>query len=606
MMRVLAILLTYLLLVGAAPVRAQQDLPSQALPTIPGTKNAELKPAEQFDLERLNDAEQFVLESAQSGVVANLDERCKQKRTKGVEVAGDYVREEMAKGHKAEEDPDLRVDDFHWDYPCRTISAAFIKHILTEERWRDVLARQGLRVRGASVTEPLDLTAAHIISGVRLERSRFEEKVELSWAQFDGGLSFKGSTFGQGFYAEGLHVNGQLDFSHDTAVRGGRLDLRSAKVEGNLDLSNGSDFEDGVEADRLNVSGNLYMGKGQDGKGQDGKAVHSTMGLWLSGAKVEGDLYMDNSFFYEDVKADNLRVGGNLYLQQAFFEKAPEFYGAQIAGKLDLTEAVLPGLDLTEADIGKALLLASPQWAPVLPEKLTLHNTHIGILQDAAPNAQDAAPNAQDIDCEKQREPFPSKIDLQGFTYERLQENMLLHPSESYECWLQRDRFTYQSYQQLATVFRTGGYSDKANAVLSAARDREMTENWGDGKYWEAAGLFLLKWTIGYGLGKGIFLILVWVAFFTALGFIVLWFFSPLPASPERAKGKGWLWCLGASLDYLLPIVELNKEFADFFNDPKRERLYGGQIIYFAVHAIIGYVLAFFVVAGLAGLTQAQ
>mgnify|MGYP004258037279 CR=1 FL=1 len=40
----------------------------------------------------------------------------------------------------------------------------------------------------------------------------------------------------------------------------------------------------------------------------------------------------------------------------------------------------------------------------------------------------------------------------------------------------------------------------------------------------------------------------------------------------------------------------LNKEFGDFFDDPDRERLVGWQLGYFAAHALIGYVLASFVV----------
>ena len=148
------------------------------------------------------------------------------------------------------------------------------------------------------------------------------------------------------------------------------------------------------------------------------------------------------------------------------------------------------------------------------------------------------------------------------------------------------------------------------NAVLYAAHDRELAENWREGRCcyglglvllkgecWDAVGLGLLKFGIGYGLGSRFFRILFWVVGFTALGGVVLWF-SP------AARAKGLLWRLGASLDHLLPIVELNKEFTDFFNDPGRQRLSGRQLAYFGVHAIIGYVLAFFVVAGLAGLTQ--
>ena len=104
--------------------------------------------------------------------------------------------------------------------------------------------------------------------------------------------------------------------------------------------------------------------------------------------------------------------------------------------------------------------------------------------------------------------------------------------------------------------------------------------------------------TIGYGLGSGYFLALAWVAGFTGIGMLVL-------RRAPQAHAKGRVWRFWASLDHLLPIVELNKEFGTFFDDPKRERLSGRQLAYFAFHALVGYVLAFFVVAGLTGLTQA-
>jgi hypothetical protein len=509
-------------------------------------------------------------------------------------VAGPYEGKEVVGGPEGEEDPDPLVAKPYQVNQCRKISAAFIKRILTEKDWRDKLAPQGLRISGAMVTESLDLTAVHITPWVWLGRSRFEKVVKLSWAQFDGGLSFKGSTFDHGFYAEGLRVKGQLDFSHDTVVRGGKLDLRHAKVEGNLDLSNGSNFEDVIEADRLNVSGNLYLGQGQDNP----KPVYSTE-LRLSGAKVEGDLYMDNSVFNKDVKADHLRVTGNLDLQQAIFVKAPELYGAQIMGKLDLTKTFLPGLDLTEAIIGKALLLASPRWK--LDAQLTLRNTQVGILQGADPNLQDVNHKSQDVSCEKQNEPFPGNIDLQGFSYDRLQNNMIIRDDKWYVCWLERAHFiTPQPYQQLAAVFRAAGDPDRADNVLYAARDREMRESWSKGECWDAAVLFLLKLTIGYGLGFGYFRALVWVAVFTGIGAAILW------RKSEEAKNKGRWWCIGASLDHLLPIVEMNKEFSDSFDRSKADWLKGWPFAYFAIQTIIGYVLASFVVAGLAGLTQAQ
>ena len=89
---------------------------------------------------------------------------------------------------------------------------------------------------------------------------------------------------------------------------------------------------------------------------------------------------------------------------------------------------------------------------------------------------------------------------------------------------------------------------------------------------WWALGLFLLGWTV----------LLV----------------------SKTARTKGLIWSAGASLDRLLPILELNPEFKDFFNDPDRKRLRGWQLIVFAVIGALGWLLSLFLVGALTGLTQ--
>jgi hypothetical protein len=297
------------------------------------------------------------------------------------------------------------------------------------------------------------------------------------------------------------------------------------------------------------------------------------------------------------------------------------FHGANIGGTFDLTNAKLSdfsdldldcsgldltgadldldcsGLDLTGAVIGGTLLLASPQWSK--DAQLILRNTHVSILQDVGGGDHGLRPST-----------WPSRYDLQGFVYDRVKSEMFLRPSEQYVSWLDRNApFTTQPYQQLAAVFRAADDSNRADDVLYAARDHEMRENWRKGncsfygvggECWNAVGLFLLKWSIGYGLGLGYFKALFWVAFFTGIGAAILWYKS------EKAKKNGRWWCIWASLDHLLPIVEINKEFSEFFDRSKEKWLKGWLFAYFAIQSLIGYVLASFVVAGLAGLTQAQ
>jgi hypothetical protein len=176
--------------------------------------------------------------------------------------------------------------------------------------------------------------------------------------------------------------------------------------------------------------------------------------------------------------------------------------------------------------------------------------------------------------------------------------------------------FVAQPYQHLAKLYRNEGRYEEADSVLHAARDRERSEAWRLGKcgetFWpwhdewflwksdcrQAVWLGVLKALIGYGIGESTFRVLYWVAGLTLLVTFVLLF-------SRKAREHGPVWMFGASLDHLLPIVSLNKEFEDFFNDPERERLKGWQLVYFAVHALFGFLLGSFVVAALAGLTQA-
>ena len=60
---------------------------------------------------------------------------------------------------------------------------------------------------------------------------------------------------------------------------------------------------------------------------------------------------------------------------------------------------------------------------------------------------------------------------------------------------------------------------------------------------------------------------------------------------------KGWMHQIVYSIDMLLPIIELHKPYHE-------KPLDGWPQWYFYVHKIAGYLLASFLVAGLAGLTK--
>jgi hypothetical protein len=218
---------------------------------------------------------------------------------------------------------------------------------------------------------------------------------------------------------------------------------------------------------------------------------------------------------------------------------------------------------------------------------LILRNTKVGALQDSA-------------------DAWPPYLDLEGFKYDRLgglQDNVAAdiraRSPEEWRDWLLRDRtFSPQPYTQLAGVLLASGRREFAEDIQYASRERQRSETRGWG-----AWLWQTVWWAGAGHGVGLytFRVLRWVVVLTALGFAVLWL-SP------NARAHGWIWMLGASLHRLLPVVELNKEFKDFFENPKptadggRRNLAGWQVVFFGGIAVGGWILGFILLAAMGGL----
>jgi hypothetical protein len=79
--------------------------------------------------------------------------------------------------------------------------------------------------------------------------------------------------------------------------------------------------------------------------------------------------------------------------------------------------------------------------------------------------------------------------------------------------------------------------------------------------------------------------------------------FGLLKLAPGSRRKPLW-WLGGASLSRVLPVIEINKEFSDFFNDPERKNLKGWQIALFSVMVLVGWFLGLLLVAAMTGLIQ--
>ena len=127
-----------------------------------------------------------------------------------------------------------------------------------------------------------------------------------------------------------------------------------------------------------------------------------------------------------------------------------------------------------------------------------------------------------------------------------------------------------------------------ANDILFAGRVEERKELAFSFRW---LFLWVLQVTIGYGYGWRDFWALGWVAFFTVFGACVLRWKDEI--DNDGANLGFWY-----SLDMLLPIIHLREKHYDLdLNTEVAQR-------YKYIHKMVGYILMFFVIAGLSGLTE--
>ena len=270
-------------------------------------------------------------------------------------------------------------------------------------------------------------------------------------------------------------------------------------------------------------------------------------------------------------------------MNNSSFENSVGLQSGKLNGDLQLINSDLTELNLTGTSIAGILILGTSdddltRWKD--GGVLILRNTHVASIQDKVTAEDDA---------------WPTEIQFDGFVYDQLggplgigsEADMMSREVSWYIEWMSRDlSYSPQPYQQLAIIFRKAGYPKKANSILYAGRERERRYATGASR----VGLEMLKWTIGYGFGTRYFRALWWIAGFVGFGMFVL-------KISGEGKRNNMPYGLSFSLDHLLPIVTLRKYHFDV-------TLNGWPRYYFYFHKLMGYVLASFLIAGMAGLTQ--
>jgi hypothetical protein len=407
-----------------------------------------------------------------------------------------------------------------------------------------------LRLRGARITGPLDLTYADLSTLISLHECRIEEPVTLYGARLRR-INLAGSTL-PGLAAANVEIAGGLGLRD--AVVHGAVELIGARIQGALvldgarlgpgspDLDNAppgtaapahdptlaGPVRPALDGSHLTVGSSILA---RDGFVSDGP-------IQLGGAVVAGSLRWCGATIRNPggraVDASGLTVGGVADLTGGFTaEGSLRFSDATVTGLLSLRDARLSAtgelcLDLRNLTANTVTLEPRTPF----PGRIDLRHARIGVLRD------DPAT-------------WPAEIDLDGLVYQAIDG-----PAEAGERlrWLSRDRggFRPQVYSQLAGVYQAAGRDEDARTVRYAGEKRRRRRG-GLGRLWAA----LQDWTVGYGYRP--VRAALWLAPLMVAGTVT---FSVVPPRAAEAPKAPEFHASAYTADLLLPVVDLGQQSA--------------------------------------------
>jgi hypothetical protein len=281
--------------------------------------------------------------------------------------------------------------------PAHEVRAGLLRELLLGRH--GPLDPRGVRLIGARITGPLDLSHVSTTSGLLLDRCALQaitaQNAHVPW------LSLPRSQI-VALVADNLKVDGRLHLEAARITGTGELDalrLHAAHIGGQLDLEGveiTNDSGPAILADSMKVEDMLTLRAARvTGVGDDGA-------LRLLNAHIRGQLHLAGAVITNDtgpaLVVDGMKVDDALLLVAAQVSGAGELgalrlLGVRIGGNLNLTSLEIinstgPILNLVDADVGKTVFLPtsvvcsapSPRTACTDPRIVSLNGFTFGDL----------------------------------------------------------------------------------------------------------------------------------------------------------------------------------------------------------------------------------
>lgn len=242
----------------------------------------------------------------------------------------------------------------------RVLSASFLQALILNDGAKFAIHRNGVRIHGAIVSEPLNLSNSEIVQMIDLSDCHFSDlrffqsvfkkgllmrdsvidgEVYCAAATVNGGISFTRSHFknqDKGANFQALRVNGSAIF--DSATFDGPATFTYATVDGVFQLNEAHFANKHEEAvfNSMNIDRGFFVEKATFDGGVD--LINVRIGDNFEGAEahfnnpdteinivmiIRRNLFLENATFSGTVDFSNTSVGGNIDLTQTVFAKAP-------------------------------------------------------------------------------------------------------------------------------------------------------------------------------------------------------------------------------------------------------------------------------------------
>ena len=436
----------------------------------------------------------------------------------------------------------------------------------------------------------IHMPGVNVGSQLSAENCKIRGRLNMSGAMVEHQLTLKQSEIDE-IQMPGIKIKSRLVLNGATVV--GSINLNAMQAEGNIDLVQGN-FSS-LSLITANVRGSLDMQKSRFSGRVETYGLSVGDVLDLKEAQFEDELRMQRSL-----------IGSILYLNSAKFLSNVSLKGATINGDLYTDSAEFRGkLDMGRIRLSGELIIKEATFE----DDVLINLAQLGIINyKGVKKLQNLDLTGTNVDkmmvVVKDTSDFPENLQLHGFTYNFFMGEYggrVEQEQEFFQAWLKKlAKYTPQPYTQCAKVLREFGLPERANDVLFAGKEEERKVAWRQNDFGRWLWLSALKWTIGYGFGMKYFQSLFWVFLLIVVGTLVCNSIKdeadmkPLYVKPAKDRWANYFFY---SMDILLPIISLRDLHAKI--DPP-----GWPRLYFYFHKIAGWLLAFFILAGLAGITQ--